>query len=162
MKIVIAGGTGFLGQPLAAAVARRGHTVVVLSRRSTTSPSPPRTVAWTPDGSAGAWASEVDGAGAVVNLAGESIAGHRWTSAQKRRILDSRLAATRSLVEAIARAASPPPVLVSGSAVGYYGPLDDQIVTEDTPPGHDFLSDVCVQWEAEAIRAMSARTRVVC
>jgi uncharacterized protein (TIGR01777 family) len=98
----------------------------------------------------------------VINLAGESIAGHRWTSAQKKRILDSRLAATGSLVEAIGRAGAPPPVLVSGSAVGYYGPLDDRIVTEETPPGLDFLSSVCLRWEAEAMRAMSARTRVVC
>ncbi len=161
MKIVIAGGTGFLGQPLAAALARKGHVIVLLSRRPATSPSPARAVAWIPNGSTGAWASELDGAGAVINLTGESIAGQRWTSAQKMRILNSRLAATGSLVEAIGRAATPPPVLVSGSAVGYYGLLDDRMVTEETPPGHDFLSSVCVRWEAEAMRA-SARTRVVC
>ena len=162
MKIVIAGGTGFLGQPLAAALAAAGHTPVLLSRPAGPARSNFRLVSWTPDGSVGTWAAEIDGAGAVVNLAGESIAGHRWTSAQKQRILDSRVRATGSLVEAIGRAASPPPVLVSGSAVGYYGPLDDRIVNEETPGGHDFLATVCVRWEAEAMRAVSVRTRVVC
>src|SRR5687768_11656251 len=116
MRIIIAGGTGFLGRPLAAALAADGHDVVILTRGS--SQSPPlrgsRLVAWTPDGRSGAWASEVDGAGAVVNLAGESIAGRRWTVAQKQRILDSRRDATRSLAAAIRGATIPPPVFVSG------------------------------------------------
>src|SRR6185312_11750327 len=76
--------------------------------------------------------------------------------------LDSRVKATRSLTEAIARAAAPPAVLVSGSAVGYYGPRADEIVTEESPAGSDFLARVCVHWEAEANRAASDRTRVVC
>jgi uncharacterized protein (TIGR01777 family) len=162
MKIVIAGGTGFLGRPLVEALARDGHDTVVLSRRAAPMSSTPMTVRWHPDGTAGAWREHVDGAGAVVNLAGESIAGHRWTAAHKARVLDSRLQATRSLVTAIAQAASPPPVFVSGSAVGYYGPLDDRIATEETPPGRDFLANVTTQWEAEAARAVSTRTRVAC
>src|SRR6185436_10822308 len=97
MRIVIAGGTGFLGRPLAAALAADGHEVVTLTRSGTSRGS----VVWTPDGAAGPWASTVDGAGAVVNLAGASIAGKRWTSAQKQRILNSRVLATRSLVGAI-------------------------------------------------------------
>src|SRR5262249_34857512 len=120
MKIVISGATGFLGRPLAAALALDGHTLVVLSRGS--SPPPPgteRLVTWTPDGTAAAWATEIDGAGAVINLAGESIAGGRWTEARKRRIHDSRVLATRSLVEAIRVARTPPAVFISGSAVGY-------------------------------------------
>jgi uncharacterized protein (TIGR01777 family) len=96
-----------------------------------------------------------------VNLAGESIAAKRWSAEQKRLIFDSRIAATRSLVEAIRRASSPPAVLVSGSAVGYYGPLRDEVATEETPAGSDFLAGVCVRWEAEAARA-TERTRVVC
>jgi uncharacterized protein (TIGR01777 family) len=161
MRIVVAGGTGFLGRPLAAALAADGHEVVVLSR-SAPGGGPPRAVAWAPDGSAGPWAKEIDGAGAVVNLAGESIAGRRWSAAHRQRILDSRVHATRSLAAAIAQAASPPPVFVSGSAVGYYGPLGDEPVTEAAGPGADFLAGVCAAWEAEAIRARSARTRVVC
>jgi uncharacterized protein len=162
MKVVIAGGTGFLGRPLAAALGRAGHTPVVLSRRAGGSEAPFRTVAWTPDGSAGAWALELEGAGALVNLSGESIAARRWTGAQKHRILESRIRATASLVAAIARAAEPPPTFISGSAVGYYGPLDDREVAEDAAPGRDFLASVCVRWESEAMRAVSARTRVVC
>ena len=104
----------------------------------------------------------IDGAGAVVNLAGESIAARRWTAAQKNRILESRVRATRSLVEAIAKASVPPPVFVSGSAVGYYGPLGDEVSTEETRPGSDFLAQVCAAWEAEASRAATDRTRVVC
>src|SRR5689334_15504233 len=123
MKIVIAGATGFLGRPLAATLALDGHTVVVLSRvRSAPPPGTERLVTWNPDDRTGAWAGEIDGAASVINLAGESIAGGRWTAARKRRILDSRVLATRSLVAAIAQAHTPPAVLVSGSAVGYYGP----------------------------------------
>jgi uncharacterized protein (TIGR01777 family) len=163
MKIVIAGGSGFLGRPLADALAEQRHAVVVLTRASSaTRPNGTRLVPWTPDGNSGAFAREIDGADAVVNLAGESIAGGRWTEARKRRILDSRVKATRSLTEAMAAAASPPAVFVSGSAVGDYGPRGDEPITEDAAPGSDFLARVCVHWEAEANRAASDRTRVVC
>lgn len=164
MKIVVAGGTGFLGRPLADELAGGGHRVVLLSRSSGDgrgAPNAPRTVAWTPDGTTGVWAAAVDGADAVVNLAGESIAARRWTPAQKERILNSRVLATRSLVEAITHAATPPAVLVSGSAVGYYGPCGDEILTEDAPAGRDFLAGVTVRWEEEARRAESSKTRVV-
>lgn len=161
MAIVIAGGTGFLGRPLAHALARDGHEVVVLTRGRPEAVAGPRlrSMVWTPDGSAGPWASTVSGAEAVVNLAGESIA-KRWTAAQKRRIHDSRVRATRSLVAAIEQAAVAPSVFVSGSAVGYYGPLGDEVATEDHPPGADFLARVAVDWEAEATRAQ-AHTRIV-
>ena len=162
MKIVISGGTGFLGRPLTDALTRDGHSIVVLTRGAATADRLTRRVTWRPDGSVGDWASELEGAGAAINLAGESIGGRRWSAGQKQRILDSRLRATQSLREAIRRAAAPPAVLVSGSAVGYYGPLDDRIAIEETPPGHDFLADVCVKWEAEANQAASTRTRVVC
>jgi uncharacterized protein (TIGR01777 family) len=119
-------------------------------------------VQWDPNGSSGPWAAAIDGADAVVNLAGESIAGKRWTAAHKQRILDSRIGATRSLAAAIRGAASPPKVFVSGSAVGYYGPLGGEIATEDYAAGTDFLGRVCEQWEQEAMRAASTRTRVVC
>jgi uncharacterized protein len=165
MRIVIAGGTGFLGTPLAAALASDGADVVVLTRGSrSASAASVRTVVWQPGGQNAESQSAIDGAAAVVNLAGESIAGRRWSAAHKQRILDSRIQATRSLVDAIHRAAAPPPVFVSGSAVGYYGALGDDIATETTPPGSDFLARVCVQWEQEAVRAhelTASRTRVV-
>jgi len=163
MKIIIAGGTGFLGRPLTTALADDGHELVILTREPRDSGGArARAVRWNPNGEIGAWAAEIDGAGAVVNLAGESIAGKRWTAAQKQRILDSRVDATRSLTAAIRAAAAPPPVFVSGSAVGYYGPLGDEIATEATPAGSDFLARVCLQWEQEAMRATSDRTRVAC
>jgi len=161
MKIVVAGGTGFLGAALVRALSS-DHDIVILSRRPSAPPAPRVTVMqWTPDGSPGLWTAALEDAGAVVNLAGESIAARRWTAAQKMRILDSRLLATRNLAMAIARASHPPAVFISGSAVGYYGPLGDEIVTEDHSPGADFLATVCVKWEGQALAASSSRTRVV-
>jgi hypothetical protein len=163
MKIVIAGGSGFLGRALTDAFTADGHQAVVLTRGARTGQhARARSVQWRPDGSVGPWASEISGADAVVNLAGESIASRRWSDGQKRRILESRALATRSLAAAIADAADPPPVFVSGSAVGYYGPRGDEPITEDTPAGGDFLAQVCSRWETEAVRARSPRTRVVC
>src|SRR5689334_10376733 len=107
-RIVIAGGTGFLGRPLAHALAQEGHDVVLLTRTSASAPARSslssnsiRRVQWTPNGAVGAWGTEIEDARAVINLAGESIAAKRWTRAQKQRILDSRLHATRSIVGAI-------------------------------------------------------------
>jgi len=169
VKIVIAGGTGFLGRPLTERLVAEGHDVVILTRR--VSPQlPARAVVWSPGkdvenvgiGITDAWANEIDGADAVVNLAGESVAGKRWSPSHKKQILDSRIHATRRLAGAIARAARPPSVFASGSAVGYYGPLGDELAVETTPAGSDFLAQVCQQWEAEANRAASPRTRVVC
>jgi uncharacterized protein len=158
VKVVIAGGSGFLGGALRQSLAADDHSVVNLTRRATR----PQTsdVTWIPDGTAsGQWANAVDGADAVVNLAGEGIADGRWTPARKRAIVDSRVNATRSLVAAITGATRPPLVFVSGSGVDYYGPHEDEIVTEGTPPSDNFLARVCVQWEREAEQA-SAISRV--
>jgi uncharacterized protein (TIGR01777 family) len=156
-RVVIAGGTGFLGQALVRALSADGHQPLVLSAAT----PPASRAVWTPDGTAaGDWAAAIDGADAVVNLAGESIAGRRWSPAHKQRILDSRVLAARSLAAAVAAAASPPRVFISGSAVGYYGPRGAEPITEDEPAGADFLARVCAAWEAEALRAAD-RTRVV-
>ena len=160
MKVVVAGGTGFLGRALSQSLAADGHDVCLLTRGAGDRTF--KTVPWTPNGASGPWASAIDGADAVVNLAGESIAAKRWTAEQKQRILDSRVQATRSLAAAIQGCPNPPSLLVSGSAVGYYGPLSDEVATEDTPPGSDFLARVCVTWEDEARRAATPRTRVTC
>ena len=165
MKIAIAGGTGFLGRALADRLSAAGHDLVVLTRADAPpAPLPPRAraVTWNPDGRTGAWSAAIDGADAVVNLAGESIAARRWSQAHKRRVLESRLDATRSLAAAIRAAARPPAVFVSGSAVGYYGPRGDEVVTEETAAGNDFLARVSVQWETEAASAAGTRTRVAC
>lgn len=157
MTIVTAGGSGFLGTALGDALRADGHTVVNLTRKAV--PGGPREVRWTPDGTAGDWAAAIDGADAVVNLAGEGIADARWSDARKRALRDSRLLATRSLVAAIERAARPPSVLVSGSGIGYYGARGAEIVTEDTPAAGDFLGRLCVEWE-EAAEQASHVTRV--
>ena len=162
MKVIIAGGSGLLGSALSAALADERHEVVVLTRRSGSShASRVSQVQWTPDGGVGAWTSALDSADAVINLAGEPIGAGRWSAARKQRIEDSRVLATRSLVNAIEASGTPPPVLISGSAVGYYGPCGDEVVTEASPAGTDFLAHVCASWEAEAIRAVSSRVRVV-
>ncbi len=159
MRTVIAGATGFLGRALVGTLRDDGHDVVVLTRDARAG-ADPDTVQWTPDGEVGEWARALDGADAVVNLAGAPIAARRWTRAQKQRILDSRVLATRSLARAIGRARHPPHVFVSGSGVGYYGSRGDEIVTEDTAPGNDFLAEVCQAWEAEAMAAGGGGTRV--
>jgi uncharacterized protein (TIGR01777 family) len=164
MRIVLAGGSGFLGSALRRRLAADGHEVVTLSRR----PRGQGDVAWNPDrgdGPAAArrssdWVHTIDGAGAVINLAGESIAGKRWSPARKAALRDSRIRSTRAIVGAITAAQRPPSVLINGSAIGIYGPHGDEPVTEDTLPGADFLSALAVEWEAEA-RAAEARTRVV-
>ena len=161
MKIVVAGGSGFLGRPLVDRLSSGGHDVVVLSRREGAGGSGhARSVSWQTDGTAGPWAREIEGAGAVVNLAGEGIADRRWTTARKQALEQSRMLSTRSLVEAIVRSTQTPPVLVNGSGVGYYGDTADQVVTESDPPGRDFLAQLCVAWEAEARKAESTGCRV--
>lgn len=170
MRIVIAGGTGFLGSPLAEGYAEEGHDVRVLTRAlpvgesrhdsGTGVPGVTR-VGWQPGGQTGAWAAVLDGADAVVNLAGAGIGDRRWTPQRKAILYDSRIASTRSLAAAIASAAVPPPVFISASGVGYYGAADGEPKTERSPAGHDFLAQLCEAWEAEAARASSAATRVV-
>ncbi len=158
MRIVVAGGTGFLGRPLVSALRADGHAVTTLTRGAAVREGE---AIWQPDGSLGNWARVLDGADAVVNLAGASIGARRWTRAEKRRIRDSRILATRSLAGAIARASRPPGVFLSGSGVGYYGSRSEEVLTEDSGPGSDFLSEVCRAWEAEAVAAEQIGTRVV-
>jgi uncharacterized protein len=162
VKIVVAGGTGFLGRALTGSLLDAGHQVLLLTRRNTTPGSRVDSVAWSPDGTTGPWASACEGADAFVNLAGEPIAGRRWSLAQRERIRSSRILATRSLVSAIASLQRPPAAFVSASGVGYYGTTrGDDVLTEADPPGFDFIASVCKDWEAEAARAEGPATRVV-
>lgn len=163
MHIVIAGGSGFLGSALARTLAVEGHAVSILTRQtSAKSPAQPRLsfVQWTPDGKAGPWARAIDGATAVINLAGESIAARRWSTAQKQKLRDSRLLATGSLTAAIRQSAHPPATFISGSAVGYYGNRGDETLTEASAPGNDFLAGLAKEWEAAAGEAATV-ARVV-
>lgn len=176
LRLVVAGGSGFLGRPLTESCAEDGHDVRVLTRslppgasrhESGTGVPGITSVGWDPDGGSGPWAEAIDGADAVINLAGASVAGKRWTRAYKTELRDSRLLATRSLVTALAAVATPPGVFVSASAVGYYGACGDRLLTEASPPGGDFLARLCQDWEAEAgrvrqgIRLAMIRTGIV-
>ncbi|HEU4658994.1 MAG TPA: TIGR01777 family oxidoreductase [Capillimicrobium sp.] len=154
------GATGLVGRRLVAALRGRGDDVTVLSRR----PGAARdalgaeAVAWDPV-SGPAPAAALEGRDAVIHLAGENVA-QRWSAEAKRRIRDSRETGTRNLVAGIAAVADPPRTLVSSSAVGYYGPRGDERVPESTPPGEDFLAQVCVAWEREAQAAAEHGLRV--
>jgi hypothetical protein len=166
MRIVIAGGSGFLGRALTDALLAAGHRVQILSRRPPQAaiggPGQPQHVHWMPDGTAnGLWTAPCSGADLIVNLAGESIAAGRWTAARKARLRSSRVLATRSLVRFIAESEQPPSALVSASAIGFYGDRGSTTLTEDAGPGRDFLAELGAEWEKEALAAQSSRTRVV-
>ena len=148
MQVTITGASGLIGTKLAAALTQRGDEVTKLSLRK--GPPDPAALA---------------GRDAIVHLAGEPVA-QRWNDAARKAILESREQGTRQLVEAIAKADPKPKALISSSAVGYYGPHGDERLDEDTPPGDDFLAQVCVVWEREAnqadgLRVVTVRTGVV-
>jgi uncharacterized protein (TIGR01777 family) len=158
LHVVMAGASGLIGRALAAALKAQGTGVRRLVRRP---PAAPEEISWDPDRGALDPAA-IEGAGAVINLAGRAIAALRWTAGVRADILDSRVRSTRLLVDAIRRTAVHPPVLISASAVGVYGNRGDEILTEASPPGRGFLSDVAQAWEHEALRAADAGVRVVC
>jgi uncharacterized protein (TIGR01777 family) len=145
VRIVVAGGSGFLGSALVRAWRGDGHEVKVLTRHAASDDDVP----WVPQASVGGWRSTIEGADAVVNLAGEGIADQRWTEERKAAILSSRVAATRALAHAIRESAQPPRIFISASAIGYYGPHADEPLTETSSPGSDFLARVCQSWERE-------------
>ena len=157
MRVLIAGGSGFLGQKLATRLTAAGYRVQIFTRRASSSPD---SITWNPDGTPGALPRQIEGADALVNLAGENLARWPWTAARKQAMRSSRILSTRTLASAVTGCSQPPPVFVSASAVGYYGPRGDEPVTESTPPGTDFLATLCVEWEQEARAAENAATRV--
>lgn len=163
MRLVLTGGTGFIGTALRESLTQKGHEVVVLTRQASKENQPgirTRYSYWNPP-EGGSWERELDGVEGVINLAGEPIVGKRWTKRQKLKILESRAGATQALVGAIQKSKRKPFFLVNASAIGYYGPHGDEDVTEETPHGKDFLAQVCQAWEAHAIRAEDFGLRVV-
>lgn len=175
MKVLMTGATGLVGTALTKALVRDGHTVCRMVRRETVSRkadspaqvSGPRVidVPWDPEASGGLTFADsqgdIAGAEAVVNLAGASIAGARWTQQGKMVLRSSRVRTTGALVSALGKLKTPPRVLVSASAIGYYGSRGDEVLTEDSKAGDDFLAKVTVDWEAEAKKAEALGIRVV-
>lgn len=163
-RIIVTGATGLIGRSLCQQLIFRGDQVVVFSRN----PSEARArvagaseyVAWSPN-AVGEWEQELARADAVVHLAGASIAGQRWSESYKREILESRVQGTRGIVDAIERSTTRPDVLVNASGVDYYGDKGEATVDESAAPGTGFLSQVCIAWEREALRAEQFGVRTV-
>src|SRR5512134_791302 len=165
VEIVIAGGTGFIGKSLCEALRLHDHRVTMLTRRRAEVErlfgSTVRAVEWDAK-RPGSWENSLNGAQAVVNLAGASIADGRWTDSRKRLLTESRVDATRLLVQACGRLAVKPQVFINASGVGFYGPQGDEVLDESSGPGRGFLADLCVQWEAAAREVSSLGIRVLC
>lgn len=158
MRILVSGSSGLIGSALLPALAASGHTVGRLVRPGRTRAA--GDVAWDP--AVGRIdAASLEGFDAVVHLAGESIAGGRWTAKRKQRIRDSRITSTRLLSESLARLSRPPRVLVSASAIGFYGDRGAEVLTELSPAGSGFLAETCKEWEAASEPAARKGIRVV-
>jgi len=160
MRILVTGATGLIGERLCDELRAAGHETVILSRRPSKVGPGISAFAWDPDREmppAEAW----EGVEAVIHLAGEPVAGGRWSEEQKRRIRDSRVTGTQNLVAGMRKpGSSRPSIFVCASAVGYYGDRGDEALDENSPAGSGFLSDVCRQWESEALKAEELGVRV--
>ena len=158
MRVLVTGGTGLIGRRLCAALQRDGHGVIVLSRQ-------PEARVRRLCGAVTVWNRldqwpQVPNIDAVINLAGEPIVDRRWSAAQKQRLLDSRVGLTQRLVERMRRCSRPPSVLLSGSAIGWYGDQDTAVLDESAPVSSDFAARLCDDWEQAALQAVTAGTRV--
>lgn len=163
MKVLVTGSTGLLGNALVNDLRSGGHIVCRLVRPETKVDSQAAPagfdVRWNP--ATGELGGAAVGADAVVNLGGASIAGERWTTARKNLLRTSRVETTAALVKALAKMAARPRVLISASAIGYYGNCDDEVLNEESVPGSGLLSDIARAWEAEARKAEVLGIRVV-
>ncbi|HEY9289100.1 MAG TPA: TIGR01777 family oxidoreductase [Candidatus Dormibacteraeota bacterium] len=164
MKIIVAGGSGYVGRRLVQRLRDAGHHAIILTRSPRVASNPiVGAVSWDAKTAAGPWLSELSGADAIVNLAGSSIGGGRWTHKRMADILGSRLSATGALVDALRRTPPErrPRVLVSASGIDFYGDRGDDVVSEGDRAGDSFLARVCEQWEAAAEAATPLGVRVV-
>ena len=159
MRVLVSGSHGLIGNALVCTLRTRGYEVGRLVRRHTKSPAGPADVSWDL-GSGTVDTRAMEGADALVHLAGASLA-RRWSSAHRERVRDSRVDGTSQLASALAHLDRPPAVMVSGSAIGYYGDRGDEEVTEDSEPGTGFLADLVRAWEAATAPAEKVGIRVV-
>jgi uncharacterized protein (TIGR01777 family) len=162
MNIIVTGGTGFVGSALLCALTKRGDRVVILTRnpKKSSIDSNIAYVVWNPQEEQSV-VKEIDGAHAIINLAGEPLIGKRWSAGQKVKILASRVSATQIIAHSIKQAVVKPKVLINASAIGYYGSRENESLTEESSAGTDFLTDVCKAWEAHAVRVEDFNVRVV-
>lgn len=160
MNVAVTGASGFVGARLVDELLKAGHTLHAIGRRRSTGLPPAVQFSEWPSAQSEPPAASLATADAIVHLAGEPVA-QRWTPEVKERIRSSRVDGTRNMVNALARQARRPQVLVSASAIGYYGSRGDEILNEDASPGEDFLARVTVDWEAEATKAERLGIRVV-
>lgn len=161
MKILISGATGLVGSALVSRLWNGAHSLILLSRQLPKERARSRTqwLRWEP-GVQGQWQEALDGVDGVINLAGEPIAGKRWSGAQKDKLWSSRIDATEGIVAAIAKARDKPKFLINASAVGYYGARGNEVITETSSAGMGFLADLCGAWEASALKAEGLGVRV--
>lgn len=159
-KILITGGTGFIGQELRTILLQEGHYLTVVTRSpkkyEDESAKNQRFISWEDD-----LAEAMENTDAVINLVGENLFSSRWTEELKKRILDSRINTTRALVQAMEKVDNKPEVFISASASGYYGSRGDDLLDENEPVSDDFLASVCEAWEAESQKATQFGIRVV-
>jgi hypothetical protein len=169
MRVMMTGGTGMIGAPLAKRLLEKGHEIRILTRRRRRDNSMPRVkfIEW--DGKTlGEWSEQIDQVDAIINLAGENIGATRWSNTRKNLIRDSRIKAGEILTQAIGNASAHPKVFIQASAIGFYGTIDKGLLTEKSPPGDDFLAEISKKWEQSCfgvesmgIRRVIIRTGVV-
>jgi len=164
MNIVVTGATGFIGRALCTTLLHAGHRVSIFTRNAGQVFDQPgmsaNQVPWNARDT-GPWEQTLEAADAVINLAGAPIAEARWTDSRKRFITDSRVLTTRLLVRALSQRSARPAIFISASGIGYYGASDDRCLEEGAARGQGFLAELCLAWEAEALRAAEFGTRVV-
>ncbi|REL24573.1 TIGR01777 family protein [Rhodohalobacter sp. SW132] len=158
-QILITGGTGFIGSYLGEDLMRDGHYLTLITRSpekyAEQSAQNHRYIGWDDN-----LAAEMEKADVVINLAGENLFGKRWTDEVKKRLYNSRIDLTKKLVDAMGKASNPPSLFISASGINYYGDSGDKVLTEESPAGNDFLAKLCVDWEAEALKAEQHNVRV--
>jgi len=165
MRVLITGGSGLIGRALSANLARDGNEIIILSRQPERIVGLPMGVSarWWDSHTTEGWSSLVDSTDAIINLAGENISSGRWSDERKHAILKSRSSAGQAVVQAVRAAVRKPRIVIQASGIGYYGPYGDEEITEETPPGHDFLAQLAANWESStaSLESLGVRRAII-